>query len=315
LLRHASRAGAARTCSIQHVRYRWIGCALVVPPVVVAAGSYLAAWRLSRAMPAHVGEAPADLGARDISFTSDSGATIRGWLAPAREGGAAVLLLPAVRANRTAMISRARLLRAAGYSTLLIDFQATGESTGRVITFGWRERLDVRAAVRFLRRESPGRPVGIIGTSLGGAAALLAAPPLDVQAIVLEAVYPDFAQAVVNRLAMRVGPAAQLVSVPLLSLAHRRLGATAAELRPIDHINTLTCPVLVMAGAEDRHTTLQETQALFAAARAPKDLWIVPGVAHADLLDATGDDYRDHVLQFLAANLRMPIKTAADPGP
>jgi alpha/beta superfamily hydrolase len=54
------------------------------------------------------------------------------------------------------MVDRALFLRDAGYSVLLIDFQATGESPGDVITFGWRERLDVLAAVDFLRRALPG---------------------------------------------------------------------------------------------------------------------------------------------------------------
>jgi alpha/beta superfamily hydrolase len=45
------------------------------------------------------------------------------------------------------MVRRAKFLYAAGYSTLLIDFQGTGESDGSAITFGWRERFDVLAAV------------------------------------------------------------------------------------------------------------------------------------------------------------------------
>lgn len=40
---------------------------------------------------------------------------------------------------------------------------------------------------------------------MGGAATLLASPPLDVNALVLEMVYPNINQAVSNRLSMRVG--------------------------------------------------------------------------------------------------------------
>ena len=49
------------------------------------------------------------------------------------------------------MVPRARLLAAAGFSVLLFDFQAHGESTGDRITFGRLEGLDARAAVAFVR--------------------------------------------------------------------------------------------------------------------------------------------------------------------
>jgi alpha/beta superfamily hydrolase len=88
------------------------------------------------------------------------------------------------------MVERARFLRRAGYSVLLIDFQATGETTGEHITFGWKESRDVLAAIDFVRQTDPITPVAIIGSSLGGVAALLATPPLKIGALVLEEVYP-----------------------------------------------------------------------------------------------------------------------------
>ena len=109
------------------------------------------------------------------------------------------------------------VLRAAGYATLLIDFQATGESPGEAITFGWRERFDVIAAVTRIRQELPGERIGIIGTSLGGAATVLAARELDVQAAVLEAVYPSIDVAVENRLRMRLGSIGAAMSPLLLT--------------------------------------------------------------------------------------------------
>jgi dienelactone hydrolase len=54
------------------------------------------------------------------------------------------------------------------------------------ITFGWKESRDVLAAVSFLHHVDPTARVGIIGSSLGGVAALLATPPLKVDALVLE---------------------------------------------------------------------------------------------------------------------------------
>jgi fermentation-respiration switch protein FrsA (DUF1100 family) len=187
-----------------------------------------------------------------------------------------------------------------------VDFQATGESAGNAITFGWLERFDVLASVQYLRTRLPGQPVGVIGMSLGGAATLLASPQLDVQAVVLEAVYPSIERAVVNRLRIRIGPLAEAAAPLLLVQLEPRLGVKPSDLRPVDHIGQLRCPVLIVAGTTDRHTTVADTDALFAAARQPKELWMIRNAAHVDYLELTGDTYRSRILAFLTAAFGLP---------
>jgi uncharacterized protein len=261
---------------------------------------------LSRSVPATIGPPPIELEAETVTFPSGSGSVIHGWLSLSQRRRGAVLLLPGARANRLAMVGRARFLRDSGYSVLLIDFQATGESPGDAITFGWRERFDVLAAVHFLNRRLPDEPIGIIGTSLGGAAALLATPPLEVQALIIEAVYPSIERAVVNRLRMRIGRFGSLAAPLLFMQLRLRLGVTAAELKPVDHISSLRCPVLVIGGTDDQHTTATDTQLLFAAAAQPKELWLIVGAAHVDYFETAGEAYRERVLGFLISALDVP---------
>jgi alpha-beta hydrolase superfamily lysophospholipase len=266
--------------------------------LLAAIGMYAVGWALSRPVQTTIGDAPPSLEAEGVAFSSQSGSTIHGWLSQASGRRGTILLLPGVRANRLSMVRRAEFLRQAGYSTLLIDFQGTGESEGEAITFGWRERFDVLAAVNYLRARSPDQRVGVIGVSLGGAATLLATPPLELDSAVLEAVYPSIDRAVVNRLAIRVGPLASLTA-PLLLLQMRwRIGVSASDLRPVEHIGKLRCPVLIVAGTRDRHTTVDDTQVLFDAASQPKELWLIPGAAHVDYLDFAGEDYRWRILKF-----------------
>jgi alpha-beta hydrolase superfamily lysophospholipase len=67
-------------------------------------------------------------------------------------GRGAVLLLHGVRSYRRSMLSRAIFLHDIGYSVLLINLQAHGESAGKRITLGYLESRDVVAAREFLRR-------------------------------------------------------------------------------------------------------------------------------------------------------------------
>ena len=159
--------------------------------IVAVAGVFAIGWPLATPVQTHVGKPPEDLGARPVEFKSDSGAIVHGWWCPTTTSRGAVLLLPGIRANRLSMVHRARFLRRAGYSVLLIDFQATGETKGDHITFGWKESRDVNAAVDFIHAVDPQDHIAIIGSSLGGVAALLATPPLKVDALVLEAVLSD----------------------------------------------------------------------------------------------------------------------------
>jgi uncharacterized protein len=283
---------------------------------------YAIGGELSRPVPARIGPAPPELHAEAIAFRSASGSTIRGWLSRGTPHRGAVLLLPGVRANRLAMNERARMLSSAGYSTLSIDFQATGESPGDAITFGWRERFDVIGAVEAIRRTLPGEPIGVIGTSLGGAATTLAAADLKIQSAVLEAVYPSIDVAVENRMRMRLGAVGAAMSPLLLAQLQPRLGVSRADLRPVEHIGFLHCPVLVIVGGVDQHTTVNDTQ-LYAAAHAPKELWLLPNVAHVDFLRAAGDEYRRRILAWFDETLRIrqpanmplqPTSGAAGPG-
>lgn len=196
------------------------------------------------------------------------------------------------------MIGRARFLHQAGFSTLLIDFRATGETPGRHITFGWEERYDVRGAVAFLRRIRPADRVFLIGSSLGGAAALLATPPLHADAIVLESVYPTIERATDNRMRNYLGPLGPLASGLLLMQLPKRLGISREQLRPVDHIGAIACPVLIISGADDHNTTRADTQLLFAQAHEPKELWLVEHAGHVDLHAAATGEYERRILAF-----------------
>jgi alpha-beta hydrolase superfamily lysophospholipase len=201
------------------------------------------------------------------------------------------------------------MLRELGYSTVMIDLQAHGESPGKQITVGHMERHDVRAAVQYARRQHPGEPIGVIGVSLGGAAALLASP-LNINALVVESVYPNIRDAIHNRVSARLGPLSSIPSTLLLLQLEPRLGVSANELRPIDHIPNVACPVFVLSGRTDSHTTAAETQQLFAAATEPKSLWLVDGAAHVDLFHAAPNQYRHRVSEFLQRHLRIDRDTA-----
>ena len=264
----------------------------------LAGTAWIVGTRLSAPAHRNVGAPPADLRASTVRF----GGRV-GWWVPGVEGAPCVVLMHGVHADRRDMLGRARFLQAAGYSSLLFDLQAHGESAGEVITFGHRESLDAQAAVRVARETFRCRRVAAIGDSLGGAAALLAQPPLAVDALVLEAVYTSIDEAVGDRIEMRFGRAGRVLEPLLTWQLQWRFGVHPRRLRPVDRIGDFPGPVLVIGGVEDRHTPIDATRRLFAAARGAKELWEVSGAAHADFHRFVPQEYRRRVLAFLRRSL------------
>lgn len=266
--------------------------------LVVAAVFWIAGGILVAPASRTVGEPPAAWQSESLTIASESGSDLAAWYFPVQESPATVVLLHPVRGDRRSMLSRASLLRENGYSTLMIDLQSHGESPGDAITFGYLERLDAQAAVSWVRRNTPQKRIGVVGRSLGGAAAVLGSP-LDIDCLVLESVYPAIEKAVDNRVRMRLGRLSSLVSPFLLVQLKPRLGITTADLRPLDHIADVDCPVLVVCGDHDEHTTLEESQSLYETAKETKQLLVFPGAKHEDLLAYDPERYRNEVIPFL----------------
>lgn len=260
--------------------------------------SWMVAGELVRSHRVEIGSPPSDMQLREVTFESKSDATLSGWHADLGNGNGVVVLVHGIRSCRLSMLQRARMLQRAGYSTLLFDMQAHGESDGDQITLGHLERHDVAAAVKFARAQHPAEPLALIGVSLGGASALLASP-LQIDALVLESVYSNIESAIHNRVAAKLGSAATIPAALLQIQLQPRLDVSADQLRPIDHIADCDCPVFVMSGKCDLHTTPAETRAMFETARSPKELWLVPDAGHTDLCEHDFEQYRSRVVGFL----------------
>jgi alpha-beta hydrolase superfamily lysophospholipase len=247
---------------------------------------------------------PTDLAVEPVTFLSASGATIRGWIAEGPTNLGVVILQHGVRADKSTLVARAKFLKQAGYAVLLFDFQAHGESLADKITFGYLEGRDSQAAVGFVKNRFPGKPIAIIGISLGAAAAALADPPLEVQALVLEMMYPTIELATKDRIEIRLGAAGRWLSPLLTTQIPLRAGCKPDELRPIVQVARITVPKLFIAGTADRDTKFSEAQDLFATAAEPKQFLPMTGAAHQDLHDFAPDQYEKTVLEFLNTYLQ-----------
>ena len=107
-----------------------------------------------------------------------------------------------IYASRQAYAAQAAWLSQQGFGVLTIDLRGHGDFASAAHSFGWTNSRDARAGFGWLKTRQQGAPVGVIGISLGGAAALIGDDgPLPAQAFVLVCVYSDIDNAIRNRVA------------------------------------------------------------------------------------------------------------------
>jgi fermentation-respiration switch protein FrsA (DUF1100 family) len=286
-------------------RFRWFVSTVLLVGALGFGGTWHFGTESASPAPRHIGAPPADLPVEALTIPSGSGSRLAAWFIPGTPHGGAVLLLHGIRANRLEMLGRARFFHGLGFAVMLFDFQAHGESTGDRITFGHLEAMDARAAFDELRRRAPGERIGVDGLSLGGAAAVLADPPLAADAMVLEAVFGAFDTAVGNRMVARLGAPGRWL-VPLLTWQVRpRLGFDPATLAPAARIGHVRAPLLLIAGDADELASLDEARLLYANANPPKELWIIAGARHQDFHRFAREEFERRVGEFFRKNLRQ----------
>ena len=226
---------------------------------------------------------PLPVGAQAVSLRSADGITLAGNFWPGKDDHApAILLLHGLGSSRAQFDGDGAALAKKGYAVLAINFRAHGDSGGDLRSFGYFEARDAQAGFAWLKGHQHQAKVGIMGMSLGGAAALLGPEgPVKCDALVLAVVYPDIHHAIRNRVASRIGGLLGAVGELVLSYqAPLRYGVWPDAIAPMTAIRSLHAPVLIIGGEVDVYTPPAETRMLFNAAPGRKQLWIVPKAGH-----------------------------------
>jgi uncharacterized protein len=279
----------------------------------------------------------------DFDVRAGDGALLRGWkVRSAQPNGNWVLLFHGVADNRIGVLGQAELLLKAGYSVVMMDARAHGQSEGAMSTYGWLERNDTRAIVDALvssernffttvQMSSPNLPrTGIgavpppmhifaLGESMGAGIALQsAAVEPRVEAVVAEASFANLTEAAYDYAGFRrypwigktfFAPGAWMMVWRGQSLA----GFPAAEVSPQKAVGARAFPVLLICDTADVALPCRHTQMIYDAARGTRQMWVVPHAFHTAAIAYQPEEFRRRVLAFYES--AAPLQLSGTPAP
>lgn len=229
---------------------------------------------------------------------------LAGWWIPASPGSRqTALLIHGYADAKVGAIAFAPLLNQLDFNILAIDLRAHGDSAGRFCTAGFFERDDLNQVINQLQAEHPNQTERLIlfGISLGASvAAATAAMRTDIDALILESPFPSYERVVTNHTRLLNLPAGRMLKTAL-TIAQRISGADFAQVRLIDQVPRITCPVLTIVGGDDVLLTATDIEDLGTAATrsACNDFWLLPGADHLQSMASSPVEYSQRVEKFL----------------
>lgn len=245
-----------------------------------------------------------------IIFQTSDGLALKGWFIASPDGSEkTILMCHGWGDNKGHLLEMTHFLNSkGGFNLLYFDHRSHGESEGDYTSVGFHERKDAEAAIAWLKKHRPrlAKHMGAFGLSMGGAVVIMTMPSHpEIKAAVIESAFPDYRN-VIRRFAWNKYRVPYFPILTLVFIALRwRLGKEVDRSSPIRFIGKIAPrPIFLIGGSEDTLMPEVDIRALFAKAKKPKQLWMVPGAAHAQCHKTAEKEYETRVIEFFRKNIR-----------
>jgi len=218
-----------------------------------------------------------------------------------------IILIHGIGAYKEIFFHLAKRLSESGFNVLLFDLRAMGQSGGEYCTYGFLEKQDVKQYTDSLISKFPNLPVGVYGTSLGGAIALqsLSNDP-RLQAGIIECTYDKMYKVVRAYTERFLGFSFNPMADFALWRAEMKAGFDSDEMNPVLHATKIHQPVFIAHGDRDIHIPMEYGKNNFdALLSSEKRFCIVAGADHNGIGKFGGKDYEGAVSEFLEEHLAM----------
>ena len=214
---------------------------------------------------------------------------------------ATIIVLHGIGSAKETYFGFARWLAEQGFNVVVYDQRAHGRSGGKYCTFGFYEKQDVSKVIDKILRRYSQLPIGIHGTSLGGAVAIqalaiekrLSFGIIESTFNTLENVLEEYAHDMfkfrsrwlVRRILSRAATIAQFQPF---------------DIKPVESCRNIEQPMLMIHGDADEKIPINFNLDNFNALKtSDKEFFVVKGAGHENVGEIGGTKYQQKLLDFL----------------
>lgn len=204
--------------------------------------------------------------------------------------------------SKAGMKPYAMLFHDLGYNVLIPDNEAHGQSEGKIIGYGWNDRLNLIAWTKQLVKEDPKSQISYFGLSMGAATVMMASGeqlPKQVVNIIEDCGYSS----VWEELKFQAKDMYNLPAFPIIyevsAISKIRAGFTYGEASSVNQLKKNKLPVLFIHGDKDDFVPTRMVYDNYKATAGPKELLIVKGAKHAKAYEVNKKLYQKEIANFL----------------
>ena len=189
------------------------------------------------------------------------------------------------------------------YNILLPDLQNHGLSEGEAIQMGWKDRLDVLQWMEIANQiYGDSTRMVVHGISMGAATTMMVSGEPQKQYVKCfvedcgyTSVWDEFSQELKVQFSLPEFPLLHTASW----LCKQKYGWSFKEASALEQVKKCTLPMFFIHGDADTYVPTWMVYPLYEAKPEPKELWIVPGAAHAVSYKENKEEYTAKVKAFV----------------
>lgn len=188
-----------------------------------------------------------------------------GWFIPLAPGAPCLVILHGWGSNAEMMLPLAEPLHAAGYGLLFLEARNHGRSDGDDYSSMPRFAEDLEQAIAWLGRQDgvDAQQIGVLGHSVGAAAALLAASrSTGIRAVISLSAFAHPAR-MMRRWLQAKGIPFWPLGAYILHYVQRVIAHRFDDIAPCNTIQQVRCPVLLIHGQEDTTVPVSDAREIY----------------------------------------------------
>ena len=215
-----------------------------------------------------------------------------------------IILIHSSGTNKYRFLNLSEWLSKRGYNSVAIDLRAYGESEGKFFTYGVKEKRDIQNLIDKLSTKKNIGPIGVWGSSIGGAVAMQAMG-IDkrIKFGIIESTYSDYKTHMGNYFTHVTKLKLKPVSNYIVNRSGKIGDFDINEASPIKYSKLITQPIVIAHGGEDILIDLKFPKANLAAVKSEdKKLIVIDSAGHDQVFEIGGEKYLNEIIKFVNTN-------------